>query len=108
VTDRRELPCPWWMTSALTVSPAARKPFTAGRLRVSSGIRTDDARRLGAIAPCTQDLPLNDNADLKAWFERVLERPAVQKGLTIPEPFPPEKQFEAFIRATVGLGDLHK
>jgi GSH-dependent disulfide-bond oxidoreductase len=38
----------------------------------------------------------------------VLERPAVQKGLTIPEPFPQEKQFEAFIKATVGVGDLHK
>jgi glutathione S-transferase len=96
------------MTSALTVSPAARKPFTAGRLRVSSGIRTDDARRLGAIAPFAQDLPLNHNANLKAWLERVLERPAVQKGLTMPEPFPQEKQFEAFIKATVGLGDLHK
>jgi hypothetical protein len=31
----------------------------------------------------------------------------VQKGLTIPEPFPPEKQFAGFIKATVGLGDLH-
>ena len=27
--------------------PAARKSFTAGRLRVNSGIRTDDAHRLG-------------------------------------------------------------
>jgi hypothetical protein len=25
----------------------------------------------------------------------------------IPEPFPPEKQFEGFIKAIVGLGDLH-
>jgi hypothetical protein len=41
------------------------------------------------------------------WLERVRARPAVQKGLTIPEPFPPEKQFEGFIKATVGLGDLH-
>jgi GSH-dependent disulfide-bond oxidoreductase len=32
----------------------------------------------------------------------------VQKGLTIPEPFPPDKQFEGFIKATVGLGDLYK
>lgn len=24
------------------------------------------------------------------------------------EPFPPDKQFEGFIKATVGLGDLHK
>jgi hypothetical protein len=44
---------------------------------------------------------------LSAWFDRVAARPAVTKGLTIPEPFPPEKQFEGFIKATVGLGDLH-
>jgi hypothetical protein len=37
----------------------------------------------------------------------VRELPAVQKGLTVPEPFP-QDQFEAFIKATVGLGDPHK
>jgi glutathione S-transferase len=57
--------------------------------------------------PFTQDLPLDANPNLKTWLERVRARPAVQKGLTIPEPFPPEKQFEGFIKATVGLGDLH-
>jgi hypothetical protein len=31
----------------------------------------------------------------------------VVRGLSIPEPFPAEKQFEGFIKATVGLGDLH-
>ncbi|GLZ19369.1 glutathione S-transferase family protein [Burkholderia plantarii] len=63
--------------------------------------------RTGSLAPFTADLPLDANPHLKAWFERVMARPAVQKGLTIPEPFPPEKQFEGFIKATVGLGDLH-
>jgi GSH-dependent disulfide-bond oxidoreductase len=37
----------------------------------------------------------------------VSARPAVVKGLSIPEPFPQEKQFAGFIKATVGLGDLH-
>jgi GST-like protein len=63
--------------------------------------------RLGVLLPFTADLPLDANANLKAWLDRVLARPAVQKGLTIPEPFPMEKQFEGFIKATVGLGDLH-
>jgi GST-like protein len=61
----------------------------------------------GSMFPFTADLPLDANPNLKAWLERVRARPAVQKGLTIPEPFPPEKQFEGFIKATVGLGDLH-
>jgi hypothetical protein len=52
-------------------------------------------------------LPLAANANLNVWLERVMARPAVQKGLTIPEPFPPEKQFQGFIKATVGPGDLH-
>src|ERR1700761_4207620 len=61
----------------------------------------------GAMFPFTQDLPLAENANLHAWLGRVHARPAVQKGLTVPEPFPQEKQFEGFIKATVGLGDLH-
>jgi GST-like protein len=63
--------------------------------------------RAAALFPFTQDLPVASNANLKAWLDRVMARPAVQKGLTIPEPFPQEKQFEGFIKATVGLGDLH-
>jgi len=63
--------------------------------------------RLVALMPFTADLPLAANANLKSWLDRVLGRPAVQKGLTIPEPFPMEKQFQGFIKATVGLGDLH-
>jgi len=60
-----------------------------------------------SMFPFTADVPLDANPNLKAWLERVRTRPAVQKGLTIPQPFPPEKQFEGFIKATVGLGDLH-
>jgi len=63
--------------------------------------------RSAQLFPFLQDLPLAANANLNAWLERVMARPAVQKGLTIPEPFPPEKQFQGFIKATVGLGDLH-
>ena len=55
----------------------------------------------------SQDLPLAANTNLKACLDRVLARPAVQTGLAIPEPFPHEKQFQGFIKATVGLGDLH-
>jgi GST-like protein len=58
--------------------------------------------------PMTADIQLSDYPNLNAWVGRIASRPAVQKGLTIPEPFPPEKQFEGFIRATVGLGDLYK
>ena len=47
------------------------------------------------------------NPNLAAWLDRVLARPAVQKGLTIPEPFPEEKHMEAFFSATVGVGTLH-
>ena len=53
-------------------------------------------------------LPFEANASLKAWWNRASVRPAVQKGFTIPEPFPREEQQAAFARATVGLGDLHK
>jgi GST-like protein len=84
------------------------RPYFAGDEYTIADIAFLPWIRQGAIVPFTQDLPLNDNANLKAWLERVLERPAVQKGLTIPKPFPPEKQFEAFIKATVGVGDLHK
>jgi GST-like protein len=63
--------------------------------------------RVPTLLPFVTDLPLAANANLRGWLDRVLARPAVQKGLTIPEPFPHEKQFAGFIKATVGLGDLH-
>lgn len=57
--------------------------------------------------PIGQALPFKNKANLVGWFERVTSRPAVQKGLLIPPPFPPEKQYAGFIKATIGLGDLH-
>lgn len=59
------------------------------------------------FSPFGKMLSVDDKPLLKAWWERVSARPAVVKGLTIPEPFPQEKQFAGFIKATVGLGDLH-
>jgi GST-like protein len=58
-------------------------------------------------SPFGQMLTFNDKPNLNAWWERVSTRSAVVKGLSIPEPFPKEKQFAGFIKATVGLGDLH-
>ena len=63
--------------------------------------------RMAFVHPIGQMLALSDKPNLNAWWERVSTRPAVVKGLLIPEPFPAEKQFEGFIKATVGLGDLH-
>jgi GST-like protein len=63
--------------------------------------------RAGSIVPFTPDLPLAANPNLAAWLDRVLARPAVQKGLTIPEPFPEKEHMEAFFSATVGVGALH-
>ena len=57
--------------------------------------------------PATSALPLAQNKNLLAWWERVSQRTAVQKGLATPEPFPADKQFEGFVKATIGLGDLH-
>jgi GSH-dependent disulfide-bond oxidoreductase len=60
-----------------------------------------------AMHPVGRSLPFREKADLVAWWERVTSRPAVQKGLSVPPPFPAEKQYEGFIKATVGLGDLY-
>lgn len=63
--------------------------------------------RAAFVTPFGKMLALSDKPNLNAWWERVSARPAVVKGLSIPEPFPQEKQFAGFIKATVGLGDLH-
>src|ERR1700761_9515552 len=60
--------------------------------------------RAGSLFPFIAALPPDATANLKAWRPRFLARPAVKKGLSIPAPFPPEKQFEGFTKATVGLG----
>lgn len=63
--------------------------------------------RLCTIHPACLDLPLERNANLKAWWDRVSARPATQRGFANPAPFPPEKQFKGFVKAVVGLGDIH-
>jgi GST-like protein len=63
--------------------------------------------RMAVTHPIGQMLAVSGKPNLNAWWERVSARPAVVRGLSIPEPFPAEKQFEGFIKATVGLGDLH-
>jgi len=63
--------------------------------------------RMCIAHPAMGSLPLAENTKLFAWWQRVSNRPAVQKGLSIPEPFPADQQFQGFIKATIGLGDLH-
>jgi GSH-dependent disulfide-bond oxidoreductase len=63
--------------------------------------------RLIRLLPFTADLPIDVHPRLSDWYDRVMARPAVEKGLTIPEPFPYEQQSAGFVKATVGLGDLH-
>lgn len=64
--------------------------------------------RLCGLHPACKDLTLDANANLKNWWDRVVARPAVQKGFEIPAPYAPEKQFKGFVSAVVGLGELHK
>jgi GST-like protein len=58
-------------------------------------------------SPFGKMLSVSDKPNLTSWWERVSTRSAVMKGLSIPDPFPQEQQFAAFIKATVGLGELH-
>ncbi|GLQ16454.1 glutathione S-transferase family protein [Maritalea porphyrae] len=64
--------------------------------------------RLCEIHPACKNLPLDANTNLKNWWHRVAARPATQKGIANPTPFADDKQFEGFVKAVVGLGDLHK
>jgi len=64
--------------------------------------------RLCGIHPACTELPLETNANLKAWWDRVSARPGVQRGFGNPAPYAPEKQFKGFVSAVVGLGELHK
>ena len=64
--------------------------------------------RMAHIHPLGEMLSLTGLTNLNSWYERIAARPAVQRGLLIPEPFPPEEQFKAFVSAVVGLGELHQ
>lgn len=63
--------------------------------------------RLCLINPVGAELPFDLNKNLATWWGAVSSRPAVQRGLATPQPYPDEKQFEGFVDATVGLGKLH-
>lgn len=63
--------------------------------------------RMFHIHPVGQMIQISHYKNLHDWFERVSQREAVQRGLLVPEPHPPEEMFKAFISSTVGLGELH-
>ncbi len=63
--------------------------------------------RMCEVHPIGQLLSLDKHSNLLAWYNRVKQREAVQRGLLVPEPHPPETQFVAFVSAVVGLGELH-
>lgn len=63
--------------------------------------------RLCEIHPACAELSLSKNDNLLRWWTQVSRRPALQKGLLNPEPFAPEKQFDGFVKAVVGLGEIH-
>jgi len=88
-------------------SRLATQDYLAGNEFTIADIAVAPWIRLCEIHPACGDFPLNQNQHLKQWWDRVSKRPAVQKGCSIPEPFPVEKQFEGFVKAVVGLGDLH-
>ena len=53
-------------------------------------------------------LNLSEHPHLNRWYDLVSQRPAVKRGLLVPEPHEPEVQFKAFVSAVVGLGELHQ
>lgn len=63
--------------------------------------------RMCHIHPIGDMLSLSEHKNLNNWYQRVSQRPALQRGLLVPEPHPAEQQFKAFKSAVVGLGQLH-
>lgn len=82
------------------------KPFMAGNEFSIADIAFIPWIRMCAIHPVGANLPLRDNENLSAWWDNVSSRPAVERGLANPEPFPQDAQYEAFVKATIGLGTL--
>lgn len=82
------------------------KSFMAGDEYTIADIAFLPWVRLCVVHPLGGDLPLQENKNLLSWWERASSREAVKKGFSNPPPFPAEQQFEAFVKATVGLGRL--
>lgn len=83
----------------------ARNEFLAGDTFSIADIASIPWIRLAAIHPAGTDLPLKENENLSRWYETVSKREAVIRGLANPEPFPVDKQFEGFVKATIGLSE---
>jgi len=83
------------------------QPYFAGNEFTIADIAFLPWIRLCHVHPVAQSLPLNDFKNLSDWYQRVIERESVQRGLLVPEPHEPEKMFKAFVSSTVGLGELH-
>jgi len=64
--------------------------------------------RMAFIHPIGEMLQTAECKNLIAWYERIGQREAVQRGLLIPKANPPEEQMKIFVDAVVGLGELHK
>lgn len=84
------------------------QPYLAGVEYTIADMAVAPWIRLCLLHPACKDLPLDQNVNLKRWWDTVSARPAVQKGFSIPEPFPADKQFNGFVNAVVGLGELHR
>jgi len=63
--------------------------------------------RMCFVHPVGEMLPMNKFKLVSNWYQNISQRKAVQAGLLVPEPHPPEEQFKAFVSAVVGLGELH-
>jgi len=63
--------------------------------------------RMAFIHPIGEMLPVSDFHNLTAWYRLVKARPAVQRGLLVPQANAQDVQMQIFVNAVVGLGNLH-